>query len=176
MAVEKPLARGDFTAENWLIAGSYNRRHSTRRCNPDGVAGGTMSDQLRVTQWRSHAEADRQLPSQLNSKGIARSGSPRSDAGTVLLHWLSAGTLLVSLLTGIRIAAEIQRRSSPAGDAGPSPGRNLDVALPCRARALLLWDQLSPLHAPQRSLTARRSEAAEGAVATGGVQTEACRA
>ena len=65
-----------------------------------------MSDQLRVTQWRSHAEADRQLPSQLNSKGIARSGSPRSDAGTVLLHWLSAGTLLVSLLTGIRIAAD----------------------------------------------------------------------
>jgi len=65
-----------------------------------------MSDELRLTPWRSLAAADRPLPPQINSRGIARSGSPRSDAGTVLLHWLSAVTLLVSLLTGIRIASD----------------------------------------------------------------------
>src|SRR5215813_5514738 len=35
-----------------------------------------------------------------------RGGPPRTDIGTILLHWTVAITMVVSLLTGIRIAAD----------------------------------------------------------------------
>jgi hypothetical protein len=67
-----------------------------------------MSDQLQFSRWRSldtpsssTAGAD-----DLTKRGPPTPQSPRSDVGTALLHWLTAGTLLTSLLTGIRIAAD----------------------------------------------------------------------
>ncbi|MDJ1159122.1 ethylbenzene dehydrogenase-related protein [Chelatococcus sp. SYSU_G07232] len=47
-----------------------------------------------------------------------RSGPPRSDVGTILLHWLTAVAMVASLVTGLRIAADapeavISRALSP---------------------------------------------------------------
>ena len=60
---------------------------------------------------------------------------PRSDVGTVILHWTVAASVLASLLTGLRIAADDTDRQSsvevPGAD--PAAGRGLDGALHRRA-------------------------------------------
>src|ERR1700736_4956865 len=35
-----------------------------------------------------------------------RTGPPRSDVGTIVLHWVTAVAFFVSILTGVRIAAD----------------------------------------------------------------------
>src|SRR5262245_32904250 len=42
----------------------------------------------------------------LDQDSRPRGGPPRTDAGTLVLHWLTTIAFLVSLLTGIRIAAD----------------------------------------------------------------------
>ena len=51
-----------------------------------------------------------------------RNGPKRSDIGTILLHWATAATFIVSLLTGIRI--DFRLRGAYCGTlviADPSP-------------------------------------------------------
>src|SRR5438874_9049061 len=41
-----------------------------------------------------------------SSEPSSREGPPRTDIGTITLHWATAIALIVSLFTGIRIAAD----------------------------------------------------------------------
>ncbi len=72
-----------------------------------------MSDQTRVAFWRTPLPGPVDAGSnpsraQANLSGQKPRGpeSPRSDFGTVVLHWTTAITFLVSLFTGIRIASD----------------------------------------------------------------------
>lgn len=49
---------------------------------------------------------DRAADAPPHDSAASRDGKPRSDWGTILLHWLAAAAMVASLITGLRIAAD----------------------------------------------------------------------
>src|SRR5438270_8173482 len=77
---------------------------------------------------------------------------PRSDVGTIILHWSTAIAFVVSLLTGIRMATFgwVAAESIAMAWRHHATGRNVDVALYYGTGAVLLLDRVSALHHAQR--------------------------
>jgi cytochrome b subunit of formate dehydrogenase len=71
-----------------------------------------MSHLTWVAFWRtplfgqSAAGSPRDIPASVTQRPSHDPNSPRSDFGTVVLHWTTATAFLISLFTGIRIAAD----------------------------------------------------------------------
>jgi cytochrome b subunit of formate dehydrogenase len=71
-----------------------------------------MAHLTRVAFWRTDppgrpiAETSPDLKAGETHRYPRKSDSPRSDIGTVILHWTTGSVFLVSLFTGIRIAAD----------------------------------------------------------------------
>ena len=84
---------------------------------------------------------------------------PRTDVGTLTLHWVTAIAFIVSLFTGIRIAGgRAQRAGLALAQPDPAAGRDLDLALPRRPDAVLLRLGLPRLRVARRARQPQRAE------------------
>lgn len=59
-----------------------------------------MSEPLTLAPHRPRGAAAMSEP------GVRLDRHPRSDTGTILIHWIVAGAMVASLLTGLRISAD----------------------------------------------------------------------
>jgi hypothetical protein len=65
-----------------------------------------MADIVHARDDQSIVGAGRSAVPRQTGAADRRNEPPRTDAGTLTLHWLVATAFIVSLLTGIRIAAD----------------------------------------------------------------------